>query len=88
MAREDALFRVLRPHAEALLDRTLECGDLVDTAALANRALNELSVSINIDAYRAVLLPRLTAALQERLRRRERKAIEATSRSGYADDET
>ena len=67
MSREDALFRAIRPTAEALAVRHLQDGDgaAIDVNQLTEQVLSLFRQALDIRDHEASLRPRVSAFLQE-----------------------
>ncbi len=67
MSREDALFRAIRPTAEALIVRRLQDGDgsAIDANELAEQVLSIFRPALDIREHEPSLRPRLSALVEE-----------------------
>ncbi len=70
MSREDALFRAIRPTAEALAARHVANGD-GDLSQLTEQVLNVFRQALDIRDYESSLRLRISALLQEIVSRRD-----------------
>ncbi len=65
MSAEDALFRVMVPVAEALLEKELQAGGPSDPGAIAEMTVREFAQTLDLKDYAEALRARLVARLQQ-----------------------
>ena len=67
MSREDALFRAIRPTAEALVVRQLQRADgsAIDVNEVTEEVLSVFRPALDIRAHEPSLRPRISALVQE-----------------------
>jgi hypothetical protein len=69
MSAEDALFRVIAPAAQVLLERKLARGEEPQLSAVAEEALKQFEESISFNSLKEPLLHRLIDMLEARRKR-------------------
>ncbi|MGZ3428607.1 MAG: hypothetical protein ACXVCV_18265 [Polyangia bacterium] len=68
MSAEDVLFRVIKPVADVLLERSLNADGPLELASVVEEALSAFAQSIDLEDHRTALRDRLTRALEESAR--------------------